>query len=120
MVKKITETGSVQKPQDVNSVRDVHEVQGVAEVQSVKSVSQVTGISQLQKVDGLGTRITSENQAEVMQTIEKEAEKLFAGKRIPRQRQKTITDALKMAVLAATVKDEDEEVDPDLLKKLKR
>ena len=119
MVKKIDETSGVKRPEDVRSAQEVNEVQNVSEVQNVKSVLGVSNVTQLDKLQGLGTQITPQNQAEVMSTIEREAEKLFAGKRIPRKRQKTITDALKMAVLAATVKDEDEEVSQELIDKFK-
>lgn len=119
MVKKITEVGGVKGPEEVTSIKEVSEVNEVTGVSGVKSVSGVSGLSSIDRIEGLGTRLTASNQTEVMQTIEKEAEKLFAGKRIPRKRQKTITDALKMAVLAATAKEEDEEVSQDILDKLK-
>ena len=122
MVKKITETSGVKGPREVSSIREINEVNevaGVTGVSGVKAVSGVSGVSSLDRVEGLGARLTASNQNEVMATIEREAEKIFAGKKIPRKRQKTITDALKMAVLAATAKEEDEEVDSDVLKRLK-
>lgn len=121
MVKKISGPGGPRKAGEVSSVtgassvdraselKGVSEVAGVSEVSGVKQVSSVSGVGGMGSISGLGQRITPDNQAEVFKTIDAEAEKMFAGKRIPRQRQKTITDALKMAVMAATVKEDEEE-----------
>jgi hypothetical protein len=112
MVKKISGPGGPKKAGEVSSVKETSKVSGIAEVSGisgVKGVSSVSGVSSRTSIEGVGTRITSKNQEEVFKTIESEAEKMFAGKRIPRKRQKTITDALKMAVIAATLKEEDEE-----------
>ena len=116
MVKKISGTGSIKGPQEVTSISEINEVKEVSGVKAISGVSSVSGSS---RVEGLGIKLKQSNQQEVLDTIDKEAQKIFAGKRIPRKRQKTITDALKMAVLAATAKDEDEEIDPEVAKRLK-
>jgi hypothetical protein len=115
MVKKISGPGDIKAPQDISSIS---EVSGVSEVSSVKAVSGVSGVGGVGAIEGLGTKLTSENKEMVLAAIEQEAQKIFAGQRIPRKRQKTITDALKMAVMAATAKEEDEEVDPNKVKSI--
>ncbi len=108
MVKKISGPGGPKKPGEVSSVKAASEVKGVSEVSGVAQISSIGGIGGMSSISSAGTRLTSVNQEEVIKTIDSEAEKMFAGKRIPRKRQKTITDALKMAVIAATLRDEDE------------
>jgi hypothetical protein len=107
MVKKVSGPGGPRKPEEVSSVRQASEVRQVSEISGVKKLGSVGGLGGLGSVSGTGTKLTTGNQEEVLKTIETEAEKMFAGKRIPRKRQKTITDALKMAVIAATIKEED-------------
>lgn len=111
MVKKVSGPKGPEKATGVSSVTRADEVNAVTGVSGITGVSQVgavSGVSSTGGVKELGERLTSKNQEEVLKSIETEAEKLFAGQKIPRKRQKTITDALKMAVIAATLRDEEE------------
>ncbi len=110
MVKKVSGPSGPSKANSVSSVSEMSEVKGISEISTVNKLSSVSGVGSLGEMSGLsGTKLTASNQKQVIEAIDSEAEKLFAGKRIPRKRQKTITDALKMAVIAATLKEEDEE-----------
>lgn len=109
MTKKISETGHIagaSKLDSVSSLEQLEKIDKLRELTGISSVGRISGLS-AEGIAPVGTRITSENQQEVIEAIDKEAKKLFEGKRIPRQRQKTITDAIKMAVMAATIKDEE-------------
>jgi len=108
MVKKISGTEGPGKAKEVSRVSETEAVKGISEISRISEISSIRGLSGTSSISGLGPRLSPQNQEEVLRTIDSEAEKLFAGKRIPRKRQKTITDALKMAVVAATLKDETE------------
>ena len=110
MVKKVPGVGEAKGVKQVSAVDSVDAVSKVDEVSAVKGVDavrSVSGVFGAQGVGPTGQRITIHNQQEVLATIDREAEKMFEGKRIPRKRQKTITDALKMAVLASALEEED-------------
>ncbi|HMO17774.1 MAG TPA: hypothetical protein PKA63_07150 [Oligoflexia bacterium] len=107
MVKKISGPDGPNKASEISRISETSSIKGVDAISSVSGISAVSGIGGITPASNLGTKLSPSNQSEVLKTIDTEAEKLFAGKRIPRKRQKTITDALKMAVIAATLKEDD-------------
>ncbi len=109
MTKKVSVVDNIRNVDQVSRLEELEKLEKLREVSGISSTSSVSRVGSQGRVEGVGPRITESNQAEVLARIDTEAQKMFAGKRIPRQRQKTITDALKMAVMAATVKEEMEE-----------
>lgn len=108
MTKKISGIDGVSGVDSLSRVEELERIEKMREVTGVNAVGSVSRISADYKVDSVGPRITDKNQADVLARIDQEAQKMFEGKRIPRKRQKTITDALKMAVMAATIKEEED------------
>jgi hypothetical protein len=106
MTKKISGIDGVREVDQIGRIEELEKIERMREVTGVSSVGAVGRVSHQGKIEGVGPRLTESNQAEVLARIESEAQKMFEGKRIPRQRQKTITDALKMAVMAATIKED--------------
>jgi hypothetical protein len=108
MSKKISGPGGPKKTREVTSVKQSSEVKGLSEISGLSQVGAIRTPGSSTSISGFGPKITEKNKDEVLKTIDTEAEKIFAGKRIPRKRQKTITDALKMAVLASALSEEEE------------
>ena len=109
MTKKISGIDNVRNVDQISRLEEMDKIEKMREVTGISSVGAVSRVSTQGRVEAVGPRITESNQAEVLARIDTEAQKMFEGKRIPRKRQKTITDALKMAVMAATVKEDMEE-----------
>lgn len=109
MTKKISGVDGVREVDQIARLEELERIEKMREVTGIGSVGSVGRVSTQSRIEGVGPRLTESNQAEVLARIESEAQKMFEGKRIPRQRQKTITDALKMAVMAATIKEDRED-----------
>ena len=109
MTKKISGIDSVRNVDQISKLEELEKIERMREVTGITATSAIGRVRNQSRIEGVGPRITESNQAEVLARIDTEAQKMFEGKRIPRQRQKTITDALKMAVMAATVKEEMED-----------
>lgn len=109
MTKKITGIDSINNVDQISKLEELDKIERMREVTGITAAGAISRASSQSRVESVGPRITQSNQAEVLARIDSEAQKMFEGKRIPRQRQKTITDALRMAVMAATVKEDMDE-----------
>lgn len=109
MTKKVSGIDNISNIDQISKLEELDKIEQLREVTGISATRSVSRVSGQSRIEGLGPRITESNQAEVLARIDTEAQKMFEGKRIPRQRQKTITKAIRMAVMAATVKDESDE-----------
>lgn len=93
---------------------------GATPVQPSKTVesAKVGGVEQVREAQGKGgvgavrtsTRVmTAEQQEHLFHMIDEEAERLFGKSGLPESKKKTVTGAVKMAIGAGLLEDEEEE-----------
>ena len=86
-------------------------VKGADEIGEVKKVEKAAGMGQVGKVGDVNTRgtrvMTPAERTAFFQLIEEEADKLFAGTGMSEEKKTVLKDAVKMAVDAGSI-DEDE------------
>ncbi|MCB0317882.1 MAG: hypothetical protein KDD56_03935 [Bdellovibrionales bacterium] len=98
-----------------SSISGIGKTKGVKaadEVTDVKKVEQTKKISGVGKVDSVRIRqatrmMTAAERENFFNMIEEEAEKLFAGTGMSEEKKSVIKDAVKMAVDASIVEDEE-------------
>ena len=89
---------------------EIHKTEHIGEVQGVKPTSGVGGVGRAGAVGKRrATRVMSLQEREaLMNMITEEAEKLFSEGALPQSKKALVTSAVKMAVDAGLLQDEDE------------
>lgn len=97
----------------VESTREMTKVEGTEGVSGVEGVKKTSGVSGVGGVQGVSkrrpTRVMSFAEREqLFSMIQEEADKMFANANLSEEQRKVVTDAVKMAVDAGIVGDEDD------------
>ena len=110
--KKDVKIGGVKRTKGATGVE---QTESVGEVKGVKKARSVGGVKGVGKAGAGGGKlpITAAERDQLFQMINEEAEKMFEGSSIlPEEQKKIVTDAVKMAVDASVIDEEDEEEKP--------
>ena len=99
----------------VSSTGRSREVERTESIGDVEKVAPTTGVKGVGKAGSVGKRrstrtMTYAEREELFNMIDQEADKLFKGGALSEERKKVVKEAVKMAVDAGIIDEEDEEI----------